>query len=144
MCETMLQRLINALGDAADRYGEPPDPDPEAQAAMPTDGYITSPTGQHWLTYRAIRSGHSGVDWLRLAQHATREARALHPDRDPMNTAGGILAGFLRYHFTPRPEVPGLDARTDLLAWACGRVDWPYVARLLLADAQGEELGDDV
>jgi hypothetical protein len=27
----MLQRLINALGDAADRYGEPPDPDPEAQ-----------------------------------------------------------------------------------------------------------------
>ena len=110
MCETMLQRLINALGDAADRYGEPPDPDPEAQAAMPTDEYITSPTGQHWLTYRAIRSGHSGVDWLRLAQHATREARALHPDRDPMNTAGGILAGFLRYHFTPRPEVPGLDA----------------------------------
>jgi len=111
---------------------------------MPTDEYITSPTGQHWLTYRAIRSGHSGVDWLRLAQHATREARALHPDRDPMNTAGGILAGFLRYHFTPRPEVPGLDARTDLLAWACGRVDWPYVAGLLLADAQGEELGDDV
>ena len=33
MCETMLQRLINALGDAADRYGEPPDPDPEAQDA---------------------------------------------------------------------------------------------------------------
>ena len=27
-----LQSIINALGDAADRYGEPPDPDPEAQA----------------------------------------------------------------------------------------------------------------
>lgn len=30
--EPRLQRIINALGDAADRYGEPPDPDPEAQA----------------------------------------------------------------------------------------------------------------
>jgi hypothetical protein len=113
----------------------------EVEAPMP-DEYITSPTGQHWLTYRAIRSGSSGVDWLTLARHAMREARGLHPDRDPMNTAGGILAGFLRYHFTPRPEVPGLDLRADLLAWACGRVDWPYVAGLLLADLAGMEAQD--
>jgi hypothetical protein len=137
--EPRLQRIINALGDAADRYGEPPDPDPEAPML---DEYVTSPTGQHWLTYRAIRSGSSGVDWLTLASHAMREARGLHPDRDQMNTAGGILAGFLRYHFTPRPEVPGLDLRTDLLAWACGRVDWPHVAGLLLADLAGMEAQD--
>lgn len=28
---------------------------------------------------------------------------------------------------------------TDLLAWACGRVDWPHVAGLLLADLAGME-----
>lgn len=106
------------------------------------DAYITSPTGQHWLTYRAIRSGSSGVDWLTLARHAIREARGLHPGRDVTETATALLAGFLRHHFTPRPEVPGLDLRTDLLEWACARVDWHHVAGMLLADLAAMEAQD--
>lgn len=38
--EPRLQSIINALGDAADRYGEPPDPDPEDQAKLEAVGMI--------------------------------------------------------------------------------------------------------
>ena len=44
--EPRLQSIINALGDAADRYGEPPDPDPEDQAKLEAVRRWSRPTGR--------------------------------------------------------------------------------------------------
>jgi hypothetical protein len=98
-----------------------------------------SPTGQDFTVHRAIRNDRSCISWAELARHAAREAAALHPGRDLAAMSAELLSGFLRQQLTPTRETPGQDFRTDLLLWACKRVDWVHVARMLLEDLADEE-----
>jgi len=109
---------------------------------MSEDPWLT-PTGQDWVVYRAIRNDRSCVSWAELARHAAREAAGLHPNRDFAAMSAELLSGFLRRQLTPAREVPGQDFNVDLLIWACHRVDWAHVARMLLEDLAKEEATRD-
>jgi len=86
--------------------------------------------------YRAIRNDRSCVSWAELARHSAQEAARLHPNANERRTAAELLSGFLQRQLVPAREQPGEDFATDLLIWACMRVDWVHVAKLLLGDLQ--------